>query len=552
MKFTDIKIGSRLVLGFGALLLLSTGMLVASLHYLEELNLRLEELVTVTNTKILHLTAMSDAVHVTQRVARTIILLSDPGEQAEEKKRLMEARQRYDLEKQALEALPKSESDKALAVEVDNLRGECRPITDRVLELATEHKSAEATELLLDQARPAAARWQEAIGRHITALSEVAGNEHQEAVEAYARARKLLITLGLMGLLIGGLLALGMTRSITRPLATAAKVADRLADGDLTARIEATSKDEVGQLLASMENMISKLRQVVSEVNSGSEALSSASEEVSATAQSLSQASSAQASSVEETSASIEEMTASIAQNTENAKLTDGMATNASKEAGEGGDAVKQTVEAMKQIAQKISIIDDIAYQTNLLALNAAIEAARAGEHGKGFAVVATEVRKLAERSQVAALEIGTVATSSVALAEKAGTLLGEIVPAIKKTSDLVQEIAASSLEQSAGVGQINTAVGQLSRMTQQNAASSEELAATAETLSAQAEQLRQAMAFFRLGEGRRSKPRVPPRPTAAAPASPTTRADRAPAAPPVVHVPRGANALDDTDFAEF
>jgi methyl-accepting chemotaxis protein len=190
-------------------------------------------------------------------------------------------------------------------------------------------------------------------------------------------------------------------------------------------------------------------------------------------------------------------MSASIDQNTENAKVTDGMAAQASTEAVQGGTAVKETVSAMKSIAGKIGIIDDIAYQTNLLALNAAIEAARAGEHGKGFAVVAAEVRKLAERSQIAAQEIGELAESSVEMAESAGKLLDTIVPSIKKTSDLVQEIAAASEEQSSGVAQINSAMDQLNQITQQNASSSEQLAATSEEMSGQAAQLQELIAFF-------------------------------------------------------
>lgn len=279
------------------------------------------------------------------------------------------------------------------------------------------------------------------------------------------------------------------------------RVMNAMSEGDLTKRIEGRYEGSFGQMKEYVNNTVERLSQVVAEVNGNAESLGSAAEEVSATAQSLSQAASEQAAGVEETSASIEQMTASIAQNTENAKVTDTIATKAATEANEGGESVRATVAAMKQIAQKISIIDDIAYQTNLLALNAAIEAARAGEHGKGFAVVASEVRKLAERSQVAAQEIGTVAASSVDLAEKAGVLLGEMVPNIKRTSDLVQEITAASEEQSSGVAQINSAVSQLSQTTQQNASSSEELAATAEEMSGQAEQLQQLMSFFTLSD---------------------------------------------------
>jgi len=278
----------------------------------------------------------------------------------------------------------------------------------------------------------------------------------------------------------------------------AAEVVSKVAAGDLALKVQTTPGDTTS-MLAGIRGMVEKLSQIIIEVRNASDNLSSASVEVNATAQSMSQASSEQAASVEETSASIEQMSASINQNTENAKVTDGMASKAAKEAVEGGEAVKQTVVAMKQIASKIGIIDDIAYQTNLLALNAAIEAARAGEHGKGFAVVAAEVRKLAERSQVASQEIGELASSSVVMAEKAGHLLDEMVPSINKTSDLVQEITAASEEQSSGVGQINNAMNQLNQITQQNASASEELAATAEEMSGQAEQLQQTMSFFKV-----------------------------------------------------
>ncbi len=286
---------------------------------------------------------------------------------------------------------------------------------------------------------------------------------------------------------------------IVLPVKEAVAVLAEMEKGDLTRTVNGSYKGQMDDFKNTVNNTIAKLTQVVAEVNSGAQALASASEEVSATAQALAQAANEQAAGAEETSASLEQMTASIAQNTENAKVTEGMAAKAAQDAADGGESVAATVAAMKQIAKKIGIIDDIAAQTNLLALNAAIEAARAGEHGKGFAVVAAEVRKLAERSQVAAQEIGEVATNSVELAEKAGKLLDQMVPTIRKTADLVQEISAASSEQSSGVGQINVAVSQLNQTTQQNASSSEELAATAEEMSSQADQLQQTMAFFKL-----------------------------------------------------
>jgi methyl-accepting chemotaxis protein len=337
-----------------------------------------------------------------------------------------------------------------------------------------------------------------------------------------------------------------MLETIVNPLNEVRKVLGQMENGDMSQQITQQYKGQLEELRGAVNNTVSKLAQTIGDVISATEQLTNASEQISATSQSLSQATSEQAASVDETSASVEQMAASINQNAENAKVTDGMATKAAKEAVEGGEAVKQTVEAMKEIATRIGIIDDIAYQTNMLALNAAIEAARAGDHGKGFAVVAAEVRKLAERSQVAAQEIGDLATGSVKDAERAGELINTIVPGIGKTSDLVQEISAASIEQSSGANQINTAMNQMSQITQQNASASEELAATAEEMTSQAEQLRELMGFFDIGQGQAER-RGPNRKLTGTPQTKNTSSTGT-----AKRVPASELMFDETKFQRF
>lgn len=318
------------------------------------------------------------------------------------------------------------------------------------------------------------------------------------ADNAQSMAFIIMAAMTVAGIILALILGLLIARSITLPLKKTVDLIALLAEGDLTVKFNDDRKDEIGQLLSSMQKMSNNLSNIITEIKSSTSNVSSGSQELSSSAQEMSQGATEQASSTEEVSSAMEQMASNIRQNADNAMQTEKIASNAAKDAGESGNAVSSAVNAMKEIATRISIIEEIARQTNLLALNAAIEAARAGEHGKGFAVVASEVRKLAERSQKAAGEIGELSTTSVDIAEKAGNMLLKLVPDIDKTAELVQEISAASREQNNGVDQINRAILQLDQVVQQNASASEEVASTSEELSGQAEQLEATISFFK------------------------------------------------------
>ncbi len=327
----------------------------------------------------------------------------------------------------------------------------------------------------------------------------IESDEHYNHVQG--NVQTISIILAVIGVSLAFLLSWLITKAITRPLVNGLNAAVQLSKGDMTVDIEIPGKDEVGHLMQALQTMVHRINEVLTDVKYASDNVASGSIELSSTAEELSQGSSEQAASGEEAASSMEQMSANIRQNADNAQQTENISTEAAEAAEGGGEAVEKTVVAMKQIAEKISIIEEIARQTNMLALNAAIEAARAGEHGKGFAVVADAVRKLAERSQTAAGEISKLSSTSVDIAENAGKMLSKIVPDIRKTAELVQEINASSAEQNSGAEQINLALQQLDQVIQQNASAAEEMSSTAEELSSQAEQLKDTISFFTIRE---------------------------------------------------
>ncbi|EKG33600.1 methyl-accepting chemotaxis protein [Pseudomonas avellanae] len=548
--FYDLKISTKLITSFLVVLALTAAMGVFAIIQLGQVNQAAQDIRENWMPSVRAASGMRFYAANYRLKENRHIAADNTQEKTQMELEAAESRKQLETRMSTYEKLIVSDEDRQLFSVVTATWAAYLKVSDNLFDQSRQGQEVLARALLRGESKAHFEEMTAQLQKMVELNDAGATAAGETGMKLYESARLSIIVVLIAALLIGLGLALFIARIISRPLKEAAAAAEQLAQGNLNAHIGHGSKDETGMVLNAMRNMVGKLAHIIGEVRNAADNLASASEEVSATAQSMSQATSEQAASVEETSASVEQMSASINQNTENAKVTDGMASKAAKEATDGGESVQQTVVAMKKIAQRISIIDDIAYQTNLLALNAAIEAARAGEHGKGFAVVAAEVRKLAERSQVAAQEIGELSSSSVEMAEKAGKLLDEMVPSINKTSDLVQEISAASEEQAAGVAQINTAMTQLNQVTQQNASSSEELAATAEEMSSQAEQLQQSMSFFTLDSS--------PRPTTSGSSidhrsSPSRQPPR-PVQPPArkAFAHSMASAPDESEFTRF
>jgi methyl-accepting chemotaxis protein len=497
----DWKIGTRLGVLFGSLLLILSVLGALELSWLARLNARTTaEFQTRFNTTKLTNDTIANSTD-NARITMQLFETKDPEVEQKLNEENEAIHKEISVEVAQIEKSLSSQQERDLFNVVTQNRDRYTSARARAKTLLEQNKRDQAMAALMDEVMPDLAVYRTSWIQFIGLQSDAVDRTIKSSAESFARARRVALFVLILTLLLASIGAFAIARTITVPIQQAVKHAEAIAAGDLTRTIPATDQSETGKLLQSMQDMSAKLSAIICDVREGSSAVASAAAQVSASSQSLSQGTSEQAASVEETSASLEQMNASITQNAENSRKVEQVAEKGAHAAEESGQAVQETLAAMKQIAAKISVIEDIAYQTNLLALNAAIEAARAGDQGRGFAVVAVEVRKLAERSQLAAKEISDLAANSVSIAERSGQLLAELVPSIRRTAELVQEVTAASSEQSSGVTQINRAMSQVDSVTQRNASSAEELSSTAEELAAQSEQLLQLMTFFHVME---------------------------------------------------
>jgi methyl-accepting chemotaxis protein len=603
MRFT---IKAKLAAGFGTIIVLLVGIATLGILSLGNMYGEINDVIDGPAKRLENSQQANIRMLEAIRAEKNLILASTPEEMNRHVATGEEARQSLgELVAQGEERA--SEAGKPDWASLKTHLERMTQMEERMAVLVRSGQAAEAARLSSNEGRENAGAMTELFDKIVTRNRDAMVKADQDTEAQYVETRTLVIGLTLAALVIAIAFALWIAIGISAGLSRLMTVANAVAVGDLDERVSIKSNDEIKDLVTvfntmtdnlkvtaamadeiangdltvqpkplsdkdtlglSLQSMVERLRGVVADALSAADNVSAGSQELSATSEQMSQGATEQAAAAEQASASMEEMAANIKQNADNAAQTEKISRQSSKDAEASGEAVNRAVDAMRTIADKIGIVQEIARQTDLLALNAAVEAARAGEHGKGFAVVASEVRKLAERSQTAAAEIGAVSGDTVKAAQEAGDMLQRLVPDIRKTAELVSEISAACREQDIGASQINEAIQQLDKVTQQNAGASEQMSATSEELAAQAEELQTSIAFFRTDTagGRapaRASARAPARaatfksakpvarPAARAPAKPAVHAQQARAKGFALDMAMGGADAEDMDFRE-
>jgi len=509
----NMKVGTRLGIGFGIVVMLLIGMTLFGVNRMSSLNDGTSLLVNDRYPKVVLANEILDGINFNALAMRNLLITEDPEKI---KAALSEIKSNVTRVGEKIAQLDKTistEKGKQVFNEVKEARSKYVVTQNEYLKLISEGKKQEAGEYLLSSVVQAQTAYFSQVQNLIALIGTIMVKSGEDAEKNYQNSRNMLSGIAIIAILLACGFAYWTTRSITRPLNQAVQIARTIADGDLTSKIQVESSDETGQLLQALKDMNSSLVRIVAQVRTGTDTIASASTQIAAGNLDLSSRTEEQASSLEETAASMEELTSTVKQNADNARQANQLAAEASDVAMKGGDVVSEVVSTMssinsssKKIVDIISVIDGIAFQTNILALNAAVEAARAGEQGRGFAVVASEVRNLAQRSAAAAKEITVLIGDSVdqvsagtLLVNKAGTTMSEVVNSVRRVTDIMAEITAASHEQSTGIEQVNQAIAQMDEVTQQNAALVEEAAAAAASLEDQASNLSELVDVFRI-----------------------------------------------------
>jgi methyl-accepting chemotaxis protein len=515
MNISNWKIGTRLGLGFALVVLLLITTTVFSINRIAVVNGATTTITEDRVPKVMMMQEIEGQMSIIARSVRNALLIKTSDEAKKEIERVQEARKSATgIFEKLGKAMNTPQGQEKLKATIE-ARVPYGAGLDKFIKLFEEGKKSEATDLLMGDIRKAQIEYFNKLEDLQKYVVDVMHKGSQEASEVYATARILMLVLASIAIIIAAVIAILATRSITRPLNEAVKIAETVASGDLRSQIEVKSTDETGQLMQALKHMNDSLLGIVGQVRTGTDMIATASAQIAAGNQDLSARTEEQASSLEETASSMEEMTSTVKQNGDNAHQANQLAITASNIAMKGGAVVAEVVQTMgainessKKMADIINVIDGIAFQTNILALNAAVEAARAGEQGRGFAVVATEVRNLAQRSAGAAREIKILIDDSVSkvgegtkLVDQAGTTMTEIVSSNQRVTDIMSEITAATREQVDGIEQINQAVTQMDQVTQQNAALVEEAAAAAESMQEQAGKLVHVVSVFRTGQ---------------------------------------------------